>query len=82
MPDEPKKHVHQKQHADENDDPAQHLFENGRDERRGLNEVVKQAEHNSHHKDVKQLVNNVAAAFAGDDDSRKDWFHGLKSGAE
>ena len=82
MPNETEKHVHQKQHADENDDPAQHLFENGRDKRRGVDEVVEQPKAHANHKDIQQLVNNVAAAFAGDDDSRKDWFHGLKSGAE
>ena len=78
MPNETEKHVHQKQHADENDDPAQHLFENGRDKRRGVDEVVKKTEYDSDNKDVKQLVYDVAAAFAGDVDSRQEWFHGFK----
>ena len=75
MPDQTKQDIDQKQHADENDDPAQDFLEDVGDERRGVNQVVEQTEAHANHKDKKQLVNNVAAVFASHNHSRKNGAH-------
>lgn len=66
MPDQTKQDINKKQNANQNDHPAQHLFEYRWDERCGVDQIIKKPKHNADNQNVQQFMDNIAAPVTSD----------------